>query len=151
LLLLQLIGPTAIEYSRASFGAWPALSAILVLLLSFLTARRLANPLSELFIAVEHLGASGDAPLLPLKGPRELQITINAFNRMQERLRRFNEDRVEMLAAMSHDLRTSLTRLKLRLEVGENPQQKQKIIVELGAMSAMVSSIPLIRARRHQA
>ena len=136
-----LIGPTAIEYSRASFGAWLALSAILVSLLSFLTARQLANPLSELFIAVEHLGASGDAPLLPLKGPRELQITINAFNRMQERLRRFNEDRVQMLAAMSHDLRTSLTRLKLRLEVGENPQQKQKITVELDAMSAMVGSI----------
>ncbi len=106
-----------------------------------LTAQRLANPLSELFIAVKHLGASGDAPLLPLKGPRELQITINAFNRMPERPRRFNEDRMQMLAAMSHDLRTSLTRLKLRLEVGKNPQQKQKIIVELDAMSAMVGSI----------
>lgn len=135
------IGPTAIEYSRALSGAWLALSALLVFALSCLTARRLAHPLSELAGAVEQLGMSGDAPLLPLKGPRELQVTIRAFNRMQERLRRFNDDRVQMLAAMSHDLRTSLTRLKLRLEVGGSPQQREKMIDEIDAMSAMLGSI----------
>jgi hypothetical protein len=55
-----------------------------------LTARRLATPLSDLAIAAEHLGAGGDVPLLRPKGPHELQITIGAFNRMHERLRRFN-------------------------------------------------------------
>lgn len=135
------IGPTAIEYSRALSGGWLALSALLVLALSCLTARRLAHPLSELAGAVEQLGMSGDAPVLPLRGPRELQVTIAAFNRMQERLRRFNDDRVEMLAAMSHDLRTSLTRLKLRLEIGENPEQRQKMIGEIDAMSDMLGSI----------
>jgi signal transduction histidine kinase len=135
------IGPTAIEYSRALSGGWLALSALLVLALSCLTARRLAHPLSELAGAVEQLGMSGDAPLLPLRGPRELQVTIAAFNRMQERLRRFNDDRVQMLAAMSHDLRTSLTRLKLRLEIGEKPEQRQKMIGEIDAMSDMLGSI----------
>jgi len=133
--------PAATAYSRAAFGAWLAIASVLVLLLSVLTARRLATPLSELAVAVEHLGASGDAPPLTPKGPRELKIMINAFNRMQDRLRRFNDDRVQMLATMSHDLRTSLTRLKLRLEIDETQQQKQKMIVELDAMSAMIGSI----------
>jgi signal transduction histidine kinase len=131
----------ATEFSHAAFGAWLGLTAVLVILLSILAARRLANPLSELAGAVEQLGASGDAPLLPPKGPRELQVTIDAFNRMQERLRRFNDDRVQMLAAISHDLRTSLTRLKLRLEVGESPEQREKMADEIDAMGAMLNSI----------
>jgi signal transduction histidine kinase len=132
----------ATEFSRAAFGAWLGFTAILVILLSVLAARRLAKPLSELAGAVEQLGAGGDAPLLPPKGPRELQVTIDAFNRMQERLRRFNDDRVQMLAAISHDLRTSLTRLKLRLEVSESPeQQQQKMADEIDAMGAMLNSI----------
>ena len=133
--------PAAAEYSRATVAGRLALAAVIVLLLSFLAARRLANPLSELALAVEQLGASGDAPLLIPKGPREIKVTIEAFNRMQERLRRFNEDRVHMLAAMSHDLRTALTRLKLRLEVGNNDDQKEKIIAELDGMSAMMGSV----------
>jgi signal transduction histidine kinase len=135
------LDPVAAQYSRASLGAWLALAAGLVVMLSLLAARRLARPLSELAVAVEHLGASGDAPLLPPKGPREIRITTDAFNRMQERLRRFNDDRVQMLAAMSHDLRTSLTRLKLRLEIGEHPEQQQKMSSEIDAMSAMIDSI----------
>ena len=111
-----------------------------------LTARRLATPLSELAIAAEHLSASGEAPLLTPKGLRELRITIAAFNRLQERLRRFNDDRVQMLAAMSHDLRTSLTRVKLRLELGESPEQRQKMIHELDAMGTMIGSISPSRA-----
>jgi signal transduction histidine kinase len=79
--------------------------------------------------------------LLPPKGPRELQITIDAFNRMQERLRRYNDDRVQMLAAISHDLRTALTRLKLRLEVGESSEQRQKMADEIDAMGTMLNSI----------
>ena len=131
----------ATEFSRAAFGTWLGFTAVLVILLSILATRRLANPLSELAGAVEQLGASGDAPLLPPKGPRELQITIDAFNRMRERLRRFNDDRVQMLAAISHDLRTSLTRLKLRLEVGDSPEQREKMAGEIDAMGAMLNSI----------
>ena len=131
----------ATEFSRAAFGAWLGFTAILVILLSILAARRLANPLSELAGAVEQLGGSGDAPPLPPKGPSELRVTIDAFNRMQERLRRFNDDRVQMLAAISHDLRTSLTRLKLRLEVGDSSEQREKMAGEIDAMGAMLNSI----------
>lgn len=133
--------PAAAEFSRASLGGKLALAAVLILLLSLLTTRRLANPLSRLAVAVERIGTGGDQALLPPKGPRELRIVIDAFNRMHDRLRRFNEDRLQMLAAMSHDLRTSLTRLKLRLEVGGGEEQKQKMIAELDAMGEMVGSI----------
>jgi signal transduction histidine kinase len=133
--------PAAAEFSRASLGGKLALAAILILLLSLLTTRRLANPLSRLAVAVQRLGTGGDEPLLQPKGPRELRIVIEAFNRMHARLRRFNEDRLQMLAAMSHDLRTSLTRLKLRLEVGGGEEQQQKMIAELDAMGEMVGSI----------
>ena len=133
--------PAAAEYSRTALAGRLAFAALLVLLLSAVTARRLATPLSELALAVEQLGANGDAPLLIPRGPRELKVTIEAFNRMQERLRRFNDDRVHMLAAMSHDLRTALTRLKLRIEIGETEEQKQKIIAELDGMSAMMGSV----------
>ena len=133
--------PGAEKYSRAAFVGRASLAVALVLLLSLLTARRLANPLSQLSLAVEQLGVAGDARQLPRKGPREVRLMIDAFNRMQERLRRFNEDRVQMLAAISHDLRTSLTRLKLRLEVGADEGQQQKMIAELDAMNAMMGSI----------
>jgi signal transduction histidine kinase len=133
--------PAAAEFSRASLGGKLALAAVLILLLSLLTTRRLANPLSRLAVAVERIGTGGDEPLLVPKGPRELRIVIAAFNRMHERLRRFNEDRLQMLAAMSHDLRTLLTRLKLRLEVGGGEEQTRKMIAELDAMGEMVGSI----------
>jgi signal transduction histidine kinase len=133
--------PAAAAFSHLSLAGKLVLAAVLILLLSLLTTRRLANPLSRLALAVERIGTGGDEPLMVPKGPRELRIVIAAFNRMHDRLRRFNEDRLQMLAAMSHDLRTSLTRLKLRLEVGGGDEQTQKMVAELDAMGQMVGSI----------
>ena len=125
------VDPVATEFSRASFATWLVLSILLAILLSMLAARRLIKPLSELARAVEQLGGSGDAPPLPPRGPREVQGTMRAFNRMQERLRRFNEDRTRMIAAISHDLRTPLTRLRLRAELVEDQgQQREKMLAE---------------------
>ena len=67
--------------------------------------------------------------------------TIEAFNRMQERLRRFNEDRTRMIAAMSHDLRTPLTRLRLRTELVANQDQQQKMLRDLDMMGDMIESV----------
>ena len=66
---------------------------------------------------------------------------MRAFNRMQERLRRFNEDRTRMIAAMSHDLRTPLTRLRLRAELVEDQDQQQKMLAELDMMGGMIESV----------
>ena len=135
------IDPVATEFSRASFATWLVLSVLLAVLLSMLAARRLIKPLSELAIAVEQLGGSGDAPHLLPRGPREVQGTMRAFNRMQERLRRFNDDRTRMIAAMSHDLRTPLTRLRLRAELVEDHDQQQKMLADLDMMGGMIESV----------
>ena len=135
------VDPVATKFSRASFTTWLALSVVLGILLSMLAAQRLIKPLSELAIAVEHLGGSGDAPPIPARGPRELRGTIQAFNRMQARLHRFNEDRTRMIAAMSHDLRTPLTRLRLRAEFVEDRDHQQKMLADLGRMGDMIGSI----------
>jgi len=78
------------------------------------TARRLARPIREFAQAAERLGVDLTAQPLAVGGPQELRTTIQAFNRMQDRVRRFLEDRTQMLAAISHDLRAPLARLRLR-------------------------------------
>ena len=64
-----------------------------------------------------------------------------AFNRLQERLRRFNDDRTRMMGAMSHDLRTPLTRLRIRIEMVQALEDQQKMLDEVDMMSGMVESI----------
>jgi signal transduction histidine kinase len=133
--------PIATTFSRASFATWLTLSMLLAVLLSMLAAQRLIKPLSELAIAVEQLGGSGDAhPLVP-RGPREVQGAMHAFNRMQERLRRFNEDRTRMIAAISHDLRMPLTRLQLHANDIEDHDQRQKTLADLYMMNEMIESV----------
>jgi signal transduction histidine kinase len=133
--------PVAAEFSDVSFASWLIFSLVLAMLLSVVAARRLVKPLSELSAAVDHLGASGDDPPIPPSGPREIEGMVGAFNRMRERLRRFNEDRTRMMAAMSHDLRTPLTRLRMRVEMAEGLEDQQKMLDELDMMNGMVESI----------
>jgi signal transduction histidine kinase len=135
------IDPVAANFNRKTTITWLCLSVLLGTLLSFLATRRLVTPLCELALAVEKIGGSGDSAPIALRGPREVQGTILAFNRMQERLRRFNEDRTRMLAAMSHDLRTPLTRLRLRSELVENADQQQKMQADISFMSELIESI----------
>jgi HAMP domain-containing protein len=135
------VDPVATQFSRASFAAWLAISVLLGILLSILAARRLVRPLSELATAVEEIGGNGDVPPISPRGTREVQGVILAFNRMRERLRRFNEDRTRMLAAMSHDLRTPLTRLRLRAELVEDHIQQEKMLAELDMMDDMIESM----------
>ena len=134
------VDQVAADFSRASLATWVAISILLVVILSMLAARRLIGPLSALEKAVEQLGAVGDAPPLAPRGPREVKAMIQAFNRMQERLRRFNDDRTRMLAAISHDLRTPLTHLRLRTELVDE-QQQGKMLFEIDTMSRMIESI----------
>jgi len=129
----------------SSFGGYLLpiflVSLVLVtLLIAFLTGRRLARPIREFATASERLGVDLTAPPLPVRGPRELRATIRAFNRMQERLRRFLEDRTQMLAAISHDLRAPLARLRLRAELVADGEQQSKMFNDLDLMNAMIDS-----------
>jgi signal transduction histidine kinase len=110
------------------------------ILVAWWTARQLARPIREFAGAAERLGVDLAAAPLAVRGPQELRTTIVAFNRMQDRLRRFLEDRTQMLAAISHDLRAPLARLRLRAELVADGEQQRKMFDDLEVMNAMIDS-----------
>jgi signal transduction histidine kinase len=130
--------PTAFRWLRLATSIVSICVVSSVLSLWF--ASRLSRRLAQFAGAAEELGRSVDAPPLPEAGPDELRLATRAFNRMQERLRRFVHDRTQMLAAISHDLRTPLTRLRLRAEFVEQVEQQQKMLHDIGEMEAMITA-----------
>jgi signal transduction histidine kinase len=102
--------------------------------------RRLTAPVRTLAAAAEALGRDVNAPPLPETGPYEVATAAAAFNLMAERIRRFVQDRTEMLTAIGHDLRTPITRLKLRAEFVENDEVRRKMLADLEELEAMVSA-----------
>ena len=112
----------------------------IAILIALWTARRLARPIRDFGRAAERLGVDLTAPPLAERGPQELRATIRAFNRMQDRLRRFLEDRTQMLAAISHDLRAPLARLRLRAELVADSEPQRKMFDDLEDMNAMIES-----------
>jgi len=120
---------------------WPlGIGLVLVVLLSVILVRHAVRPLTVLTKAADRLGRDVLAPPVEISGPKEVMAAANAFNRMQTRIRRFIEDRTQMIAAISHDLRTPITRLKLRAEFIEDDEQRLKILADLDEMEAMISS-----------
>ncbi len=113
---------------------------LVVMALSVLAVRRAAKPLAVLAAAAQRLGRDVTAPPVPISGPREVRAAAQAFNEMQTRLRRFVEDRTQMIAAISHDLRTPITRLKLRAEFVDDDEQRVKMLSDLDEMEAMIAS-----------
>ena len=105
-----------------------------------LLTRRLTAPLRSLSAAAEDIGHGRTIDALPVTGPTELASVMAAFNEMQERVNRFVQDRTTMLAAISHDLRTPITSLRLRAEFVEDDELRQKIVESLDDMQTMVES-----------
>jgi signal transduction histidine kinase len=114
--------------------------AVVSVLVSIWMARGIAAPIREFAGAAERLGLDLTAPPLVVSGPQELRPTIQAVNRMQHRLQRFLEDRTQMLAAISHDLRAPLARLRLRAELVSDGEQQRKMFDDLDSMNAMIDS-----------
>jgi signal transduction histidine kinase len=115
-------------------------TTVAIALVSFWAVRRAARPLSLFADAAVRLGRNVDAPPLDPSGPREVERAALAFNGMQARLQALLRDRLQMLAAMSHDLRTPLTRLRLRAELLENGEQQAKTLADLAEIEAMVEA-----------
>ena len=114
-----------------------AITAVLLSLVSVLLVRRLARPLQRLTDSAERLGRGEELPPLPEEGADDVRRMTVAFNRMQSRLRRFVEDRTRMIAAISHDLRTPITSMRLRAEFIEDEETRSKLISSLDEMKAM--------------
>jgi signal transduction histidine kinase len=114
-------------------------------------ARTITRPLSKLATAAEAIGRGARQAPLPETGARELRNATRAFNTMQERLHRYMDSRTHFLAAMSHDLRTPLTRLKLRAETLDDPALRDRFNADLDEMNRMVSgALNLFRGVDHE-
>jgi signal transduction histidine kinase len=110
-----------------------ALSAVL-----YAMTRTITRPLGDLARAADEMGRGATPIPLQERGARELRRATRAFNSMQERLRRYLDSRTQVLAAMSHDLRTPLTRLRLRVESIDDDQLRQRCVEDLEEMSTMI-------------
>jgi two-component system osmolarity sensor histidine kinase EnvZ len=101
---------------------WAALAAIISLLIAAAIAGLVNRPLAELSRAAAELGAGRTPRNLPDLGPPEIRMVNRSFNRMVDSLDRLERERAILLAGISHDLRTPLTRLRLDLEMSELPE-----------------------------
>ncbi|WP_417684810.1 ATP-binding protein [Roseibium sp.] len=116
------------------------MTIIAIVVIVGLAVRRLAKPLRNLAAAADRLGRGEDLPPLSVEGPREVRAVTTAFNDMQARLTRFVNDRTRMLAAISHDLRTPITSLRLRAEFIDDDENRNKIIETLDEMAQMTEA-----------
>jgi signal transduction histidine kinase len=108
------------------------------------------KPLRRLSEAADRFGSDVNAPPLEETGPREVRQAAAAFNRMQRRLRQFITDRTRMLAAISHDLRTPLTRMRLRAEMIADCDQRTKMLQDLAEMEEMVGGALAFARAEHE-
>ena len=115
------------------------LSAIIVAPIAWLFARRMSAPIAVFAEAADRLGRDPRAAPLEVTGSREVVAATEAFNRMQQRLRRYVEDRTAMVGAIAHDLRTPLTRLRFRIEAAPD-EVRGKLAAEIDQMDAMISA-----------
>ena len=112
--------------------------AIALGIVLYAMARTITRPLADLARAADAVGRGATTTPLQETGAREIRGATRAFNAMQERLRRYLDSRTRVLAAMSHDLRTPLTRLRLRVESIDDDQLRQRCVEDLDEMSNMV-------------
>ncbi len=110
---------------------------ILVLAALAVMVRRITQPLRMLSKASIRLGMGELVRPLPEKGPADLRETIRAFNQMNDRLQRFVSDRTRMLAALSHDLRTPITSMRLRVELMAQSKDRNQLLATLEEMQQM--------------
>lgn len=106
--------------------------------LAILVARFVSKPLRRLERAAEAFSVSLDPEEIPERGPEEVRAALSTFNLMQRRARAGFAERTQLLAAISHDLQTPLTRLRLRLELVDNEDLRSRLIADHEAMQRLV-------------
>lgn len=130
-----------------SLGRWalPTLISMLltggsICLIVVFMVQRLTRPLQQLTEVAERVGRGESVTPIPEEGPVDIQQTIRAFNRMYERLQRFVQDRTRMLAAISHDLRSPITSLRLQVELMKDQEARGKMLDTLDDMQRMTEA-----------
>jgi signal transduction histidine kinase len=148
LVSLQVADASWVTFALSNFGQGSVVEhdvvgsltamALGILIVSVLLVRSLTAPLRALAGAADRIGTDLSAPGAPETGPREIRLVARAFNTMQGRIRRLITDRTQTLAAVSHDLKTPLTRLRLRAEFVGDRELRQMIDTDLDEMERML-------------
>ncbi|NPD69348.1 HAMP domain-containing protein (plasmid) [Lichenicola cladoniae] len=125
---------------KARNGIKLAVLTLTVIGISVAAAYQLSRPIRRFTEAVRRFGNDPRAAALPVAGPVELREAVRAFNAMQAKIQAFVSDRTAMLAAISHDLRTPLTKIRLRGEFIEDDDQRARLFRDVDDMQAMVDS-----------
>jgi signal transduction histidine kinase len=112
--------------------------ALSIALVTALAVRGFAKPIEQLAAAARHFGVDPHAPPIVEAGPEELRQVARTFNAMQAQIQTFIARRTTMLAAISHDLRTPLTRIRLRGELIEDEEQQARLFRDVDELQAMV-------------
>lgn len=110
----------------------------LLVLCSWFAVRQAIRPLVDLAKAADALDPNKKTPRLAETGPSEVAYAATAFNAMRDRIAQYLEERVQILAAISHDLQTPITRMRLRAEIAEESVQKEKLIQDLAEIERLV-------------
>ena len=138
-LRLALQYPAVAWQTGSAFDPWfLSLLALAIAVLAYVVARMASSPLQRLARHATELGQDLQRAPLPVTGPLEVQRAAVAFNAMQKRLQRHLGERTQMLAAITHDLQTPVTRLRLRLENVADEQLRERLIGDLAAMQALI-------------
>jgi signal transduction histidine kinase len=140
--LLSVVTPVGTEH-RLGLVEQAAIAAFFLFVMAGLWAWltwMVSAPLMRFSQAAERVGLDVHAPPFPEQGPAQLRRAIRAFNEMQVRLQRLLTDRTLMLGTISHDLRTPLTRLRLRVETDRVVDARPKMLADIEAMESMLAS-----------
>lgn len=125
---------------QAHVGLWFLACLAVLGPVGYVFARRLAAPIGAFAKAADRLGRDPNAPPLALSGPAEIGIAAGAFNTMQTRVQRYIKDRTSMIAAISHDLRTPLARVRFKMEQADDGL-RASVGSDLDEMEAMITAV----------
>ncbi|HFQ3058119.1 ATP-binding protein [Enterobacter sp. UPMP2061] len=116
------------------------LQLLLVALCSWVAVRQVVRPFLQFTRAVDSLDPAAHSPMTE-KGPVEVRQAAHAFNEMQSRIQTYLRERAQILASISHDLQTPITRMKLRIEMADQPELRDKLLSDLDNMSRLVREV----------
>lgn len=122
---------------------WVIVAIIVIvgmLVVAYFISKQLIDPLKQLSRAAKSFASDIDSPPIPEHGPQEVQEALHNFNLMQLRIKKFINERVQLVAAISHDLRTPLTRIQLYIESISDEEKKHKALSEIQMLNSMIQS-----------
>lgn len=141
--ILQSRASAVLTYWLSRIIVFYAVSSLLIVVLAFWIFRVTTKPFLALQKASESLAKDGSFTPVPVKGSGKVRDAIDAFNTMQERVTGLLEERRRMIAALSHDLKTILTRFSLRMDYIESDSQREKAFDDIAAMNRTLDQMVL--------